>query len=159
MRRPAMRGGMTSGLKKVDSARIACGGLRAPCAGARVSLIGALGCGLALIAAPAFAQKEGPKLMPDAQIEQVCNVRAMADVRRQRSDMRPEEVVAYAYGDTIISETAVRAPGGAVRSRGKWYRMSYKCETNEERTQVLQLEVEVGDEIPQAEWEEHNLSP
>ncbi len=66
-------------------------------------------------------------LAPATRVEQRCNARAMGVIGREHHDLQPDELVAYAFAETIITGPNIRAPGAAVRSHGKWYRLSYVC--------------------------------
>ncbi|MFG1345898.1 DUF930 domain-containing protein [Xanthobacter autotrophicus DSM 431] len=93
------------------------------------------------------------------RIEQRCNARAMGEVSRQHADMRPEEVVAYAFGDPKPGPASVTAPGAAVRSRGHWYRLSYHCRTSPDGMDVVDFGFELGSEVPRQDWAAHSLVP
>lgn len=93
------------------------------------------------------------------RIEQRCNARAMGEVSRQHADMRPEEVVAYAFGDPKAGDASIVAPGAAVRSRGHWYRLSYHCRTSPDGMDVQEFGFELGTEVPRQDWAAHSLVP
>ncbi|WP_332119418.1 DUF930 domain-containing protein [Azorhizobium caulinodans] len=99
------------------------------------------------------------KLAPNARMEQRCNARAMGVIGREHKGLRPDELVAYAYADTVINGGTIRAPGAAVRSGGKWYHLSYACQTAESGTEVKAFDYALGTVIPRAEWAEHFLVP
>jgi len=97
------------------------------------------------------------KLAPTTRLEQRCNARAMGDVGREHAGMRPDELIAYAFGDPIITGATVKAPGAAVRSKGTWYRLSYDCETTDDGLSIRSFKYVLGDPIPKKDWEEHYL--
>ena len=45
----------------------------------------------------------------------------------------------------------------AVRSKGKWYRLSFVCKTSADHMSVLSFDYKIGDAIPKEHWEEYNL--
>lgn len=127
---------------------------------------------LILIAATATAALAGPgrhddmmlHVDPSTRIEQRCNARAMGEIGREHSDMRPEEVVAYAFadprlGDLKRGDAAISAPGAAVRSRQHWYHLSYRCTTTPDGMDVVAFSYTLGAEVPRQEWEAHSLVP
>ncbi|MEP9366768.1 DUF930 domain-containing protein [Xanthobacter sp. VNH20] len=103
--------------------------------------------------------KEMLSLAPGTRMEQRCNARAMGEVGRGHKDLHPDELVAYAFADTVTSAGAVKAPGAAVRSGGKWYRLSYSCRTSPDGMTVLSFDYTLGAVVPKSDWSAHYLVP
>ncbi|OYX71464.1 MAG: hypothetical protein B7Y95_12960 [Rhizobiales bacterium 32-66-11] len=103
--------------------------------------------------------KEMLSLAPGTRMEQRCNARAMGEISRARKDLHPDELVAYAFGDTQVSGTAVKAPGAAVRSGETWYRLSYSCRTSADGMNVLSFDYTLGNAVPKKDWSAHYLVP
>ncbi len=99
------------------------------------------------------------KLSPETRLEQRCDAKAMGAVGREHKGYKPEEFVAYAFADPVIRGNEIRAPGGAVRSDGRWYRLSYVCETTPDGLEVKSFAYKLGSEVPRGEWDEHYLVP
>lgn len=99
------------------------------------------------------------KLSPETRIEQRCDARAMGAVQREHKGFRPDEFVAYAFADPVLRGSKISAPGGAIRSNGKWYRLAYTCETNAEGLDVTSFAYQLGTEVPRQEWDAHFLVP
>lgn len=99
------------------------------------------------------------KLSPETRIEQRCDAKAMGTVGREQKGYKPEEFVAYAFSDTIIRGNHIKAPGGAIRSKGKWFKLSYDCETSPDGLAVKSFSYRLGAEVPRSEWDEHYLVP
>jgi hypothetical protein len=99
------------------------------------------------------------KLDPQTRIEQRCDARAMGIVGREHKGYRPDEFVAYAFADPVIRGTQIKAPGGAIRSAGKWYKLSYVCETSPDGLDVKSFSYKLGAEVPRSEWDQHYLVP
>lgn len=99
------------------------------------------------------------KLAPEARIEQRCNVRAMGDISREHPGFAPDELVAYAFADpdTDLAAETIRAPGAAVRSKGEWYHLSYRCQTTAEGLDVVAFSYALGEMVPRSEWDAHYL--
>lgn len=99
------------------------------------------------------------RLAPEARIEQRCNVRAMGDISREHPGFAPDELVAYAFADpeTDVDAQTIRAPGAAVRSKGEWYHLSYRCQTTAEGLDVATFSYTLGEMVPRSEWEAHYL--
>lgn len=98
-------------------------------------------------------------LAPSARVEQRCNAKAMGVIGREHREMQPDELVAYAFADTIITGPSVRAPGAAVRSHGKWYRLSYACTTKDDGRDILSFQYTLGGVVPRDQWDAHYLVP
>ena len=99
------------------------------------------------------------KLSPETRIEQRCDARAMGDVGRQHKGFKPDEFVAYAFAEPVLRGSHISAPGAAVRSGGKWYRISYSCETSADGMEIKSFAHQLGAEVPRGEWEAHFLVP
>jgi hypothetical protein len=80
-------------------------------------------------------------------------------VQREHKGFKPDELVAYAFADPVLRGTKINAPGAAIRSGGKWYRLSYTCETNAEGLEVSSFSYQLGAEVPRSEWDAHFLVP
>ncbi len=116
----------------------------------------------ALGAPPALAASDTAqmlKLAPRARMEQRCNARAMGLISREHKGLRPDELVAYAFADTVAQDGKVEAPGAAVRSAGKWYHLSYVCQTTDAGMGVSSFQYSLGAVVPTQQWAEHYLVP
>ena len=96
-------------------------------------------------------------LMPTDRMAQLCDATAMARIRKDMAKFRPDRAVANATMDVVIAGNMLEAKGGAFRSRGKWYSLSYSCLTNDEHLKVLSFKYKVGDEIPEETWAGYGL--
>jgi uncharacterized protein DUF930 len=96
-------------------------------------------------------------LDPSTRIEQRCNANGMGVVGREHKNLRPDELVAYAFADPAINGNTIRAPGAAIRSGNNWYHMSYLCETSDEGLRVKSFNYSLGAVIPREDWAEHGL--
>lgn len=99
------------------------------------------------------------RLSPEARLEQRCNGRATGLLARERKLKAPDEVVAYAFADTTAKGAFLDAPGAAIRDRGEWYRLSYKCHATPDGLGIVTFEYKLGVKVPRHDWAEHNLSP
>ncbi len=83
----------------------------------------------------------------------------MGIVGREHKGYRPDEFVAYAFADPVMRGTHITAPGGAIRSGGKWYKLSYMCETSSDGLEIKSFSYQLGAEVPRSEWDAHYLVP
>jgi hypothetical protein len=97
------------------------------------------------------------QLAPAEQVEQLCNLEAMAQVGQWNRRLQPDRLVAYAMGDTAFSENSFVADGAAVHSEQAWYRLHYRCDLSFDHKKVVAFEFVMGDAIPKSDWSEHNL--
>lgn len=103
---------------------------------------------------------EGLRQLATAErIVQLCNVEAMEQVHRWKAEFLPDFLVAYAMANTVLSGAVLRADGGALRSKGNWYNIRYRCEVSADLAAVAAFEFSLGAEIPRPEWEAHSLTP
>lgn len=97
------------------------------------------------------------RLDPQTRLEQTCDVEVMDRINRESHSYRADRVVAYTFDAPVVEKRAIDAPGAAFRSRGKWYRLSFRCVTGPKRLDAHFLEYEIGDEIPQSQWRRYYL--
>lgn len=103
------------------------------------------------------ARKALPQLAPQERIIQLCNIEALAQLRRQGTGFQPDMVVPYAMKDMKVTGHALEAKGAAMRSRKHWYGLAFNCEVAADLTSVVAFEFLLGAEIPQDQWADHNL--
>ncbi len=101
--------------------------------------------------------REMLRLDPTTRIEQRCDARAMGEVSRHHPGMKPDELVTYAYADPEIRDQSISAPGAAVRSKGTWYHLAFRCTTSADGLDVLSFEHRLGTAIPRSDWDGHYL--
>lgn len=97
------------------------------------------------------------QLAPAEQVEQLCNLEAMAQVGQWSKDFLPDRVVAYAMADTKLEGNFFFADGAAVHSKQDWYNIQFKCDLTPDHKKVEDFEFTVGDPIPKEDWSEHSL--
>ncbi|WHO74854.1 DUF930 domain-containing protein [Rhizobium sp. BT03] len=88
---------------------------------------------------------------------QLCDLEALEQVRRARPDMRPDLLAPYAMAPEKISGNSVEVRGGALRSNRAWYNIQFKCGLDAGSGKITSFAFLVGDAIPQAEWQAHDL--
>ncbi|CAO4132541.1 DUF930 domain-containing protein [Methylorubrum extorquens] len=88
------------------------------------------------------------KLELGTRIEQRCDARAGGEVSRHHPGFEPDKVIAYALSDPQEHGTEVVATGAVVRSKGRWFRLSFRCETTPDGLGIVAFEHTLGAEIP-----------
>jgi hypothetical protein len=100
-----------------------------------------------------------PLLAPDERIVQLCNIEALEQIRMANGGRFPDSLDTSAFKDTEISNGKLSAPLGAYRADRKWYYVTFECTPGSDRESVIAFTFELGDEVPQELWEEHELIP
>ena len=104
------------------------------------------------------ARKALPQLAPQERIIQLCNIEALAQLRRQQSGFQPDLVVPYAMRDAKVAGQMLEAKGAAIRSKKHWYGLTFNCEVASDLKTVVAFEFLLGAEIPEQQWADHNLT-
>ena len=117
---------------------------------------------VALTAAPVFAkntrmEKSLARLDPMTRFEQVCDLEAMARIRRDPGAYRPDRAMTNAMSDPSVTGNTLQGSGGAFRSRGKWYQFSFTCNATDDHLKVRSFDYKIGDLIPEEKWESYGL--
>ena len=95
-------------------------------------------------------------LAPEERLEQLCDYTAMASIRKDNESFRPDRAVANASAEPA-SSTYIEAKGGAFRSHGKWYALSFTCTATPDHMAVVSFHYTIGAEIPEANWASDGL--
>jgi hypothetical protein len=91
-------------------------------------------------------------LEPVDRLEQVCDYTAMVQIRKAGRRFHPDRAVASATQKPKIGPNSIDATGGAFRSKGHWYAMSYNCVSTPDHMKVTSFHLKIGQEIPETEW-------
>lgn len=96
-------------------------------------------------------------LADDEKIAQICDLEAMEQIHLWKPSLQPDRLVDYALSDPRMEGSAFVAKGAAFRSAFQWHEVSYRCELDDARREVVGFTFRVGDPIPRAEWSALNL--
>jgi len=99
-----------------------------------------------------------PTLGNDERVIQLCNIEALEQIKAAKPEFAPDTLVAYAFGDMNVVAGVLTAPGGAFRSRRRWWNVSVKCAVAPDYSAVTAFEFTLGDEVPREDWEAHDLT-
>jgi len=97
-------------------------------------------------------------IAPDEQMVQLCNIEGIEQVRRAEPGLDPDTIVPYAMADMISAGLRITAPGAALRSRRRWYRLNFSCDIAPTRDGVVAYTFSLGPEIPPSDWDAHDLN-
>lgn len=92
------------------------------------------------------------------RIIQLCNIEGIEQIKRAEPRFKPDTVVGYAFADMVQRGLTLTAAGGAFRSRRRWYGITYSCTVGADLASVSAFSFEVGEAIPEAEWDAHSLT-
>lgn len=96
-------------------------------------------------------------LAPSERLEQLCAYAAMVQIRKDARQFRPDRAVANAGAQARVRDHTIKADGGAFRSRGKWYALSYTCTATPDHLKVVSFGYKIGAEIPETKWAGYGL--
>ena len=121
----------------------------------------AIGVGAIVVAQAASADERFARslqmLAPPERLEQLCGYTAMTRIRQDDKSFRPDRTVANAMTEPREQNDTIEVKGGAFRSRGKWYGLSYSCTATPDRMAVVTFSYTIGPEIPQTQWAGYGL--
>lgn len=118
------------------------------------SLIGALHAAKryyldAMLDAPAMekARDAIKKLPPEKRLTQTCNIEAVGQIGNAGKGYEPDAVIANAFAKPVIAGSTFAVPGGAFRSRQKWYGLAYECTLSDDMSAVKSFSFRIGAEV------------
>jgi hypothetical protein len=103
-------------------------------------------------AADAKFEKSLMMLDPGERLEQLCDYTAMTQIRNDDKNFLPDRAVASAMTEPRVNQDTIEAKGGAFRSRGKWYALTFRCKATPDHMTVLEFKYTIGAEIPETKW-------
>ncbi|HEU0159466.1 MAG TPA: DUF930 domain-containing protein [Hyphomicrobiaceae bacterium] len=124
-------------------------------------LAGGLGLAGALLAGTAAAQTSLDKRMqalePHTRMIQLCNLSGLETFAKDKSVPKVDRVRIDALAAPTVESNVARGAGGAVRTKGQWYKFSYRCQFTPDRMRATHFSYVLEREIPRAQWEKFNL--
>jgi hypothetical protein len=97
------------------------------------------------------------RIDPSERLEQVCEYAALTRIGRDKNQYRPDRVVIQAISPPKVKGDKMSGSGAALRSKGKWYQFDFTCQAAPDRLKVLSFSYDVGDEIPEEQWDKLGL--
>ncbi len=122
-----------------------------------IVVVAAVAPAAALAASSKRLEQQLRKLDPQTRLEQICDIEAMRQIKRDPNPFRPDRAVLAAMADPKTDGHTIHGTGAAFRSKGKWYNFSFRCEADDEHMKVLGFEYKLGDEIPEEQWAKAGL--
>ena len=109
-------------------------------------------CASAAAASDARMVRSLKRLDPDDRLMQICDITAMSEISRAAKGMRPDRAMINAISPPKIEGNVAKGDGGALRSKGLWYRFAFTCATRPDRLKVLKFTFKLGEPIPRQSW-------
>jgi hypothetical protein len=97
------------------------------------------------------------RLEPVTRMLEVCGIKAGEELRRDRAYRTVNRVVVDAMEPPKIDDNVVAGDGGAFRHDGHWYQLSFECTLSSDQRSAVSVDYVVGEEIPEAKWEDYGL--
>lgn len=120
--------------------------------------------GLVLLALQGQALAYEARLRPQferldshTRLEEVCDTEVTLRINRDNPELRVDKVVAYTFKQPVEKNDRLAADGAVFRSRGKWFRLQYKCQTGPRHLDVHNLSYQIGAEIEKPLWRRYYL--
>ena len=97
------------------------------------------------------------KLDPETRFHQLCDIETMRRISAADGPLHPDRMVMDAEREAELSGDEIIGRGAAIRSGGRWYRLTFRCRATPDRLTVLELNYRIGAAIPESRWEEIGL--
>ncbi len=76
---------------------------------------------------------------------------------KQEKKVPDDRARGSASADPKTEVHKLTATGGAFRSKGDWYELSYICNTSQDHMKVLSFVYQIGNAIPKTKWVDFGL--
>ena len=97
------------------------------------------------------------KLDPEERARQTCMLRGLKEVQRNVRLAKADRMQSSILSQALLQGDLLTANGGAVRVKGRWYALSFKCQLTTDRMAASNFAFKIGDEIPKQKWSDFGL--
>ncbi len=97
------------------------------------------------------------KLDPEFRAHQACIYRGLDVVRREPTLRHADRMKTSIFNQALVQDTKLIAKGGAVRSDGHWFALSFSCDLTKDWMKATSFSFTLGTEIPEREWNDLGL--
>ena len=112
--------------------------------------------GVSKVAVEAKFQSALGRLDPQTRLEQVCDLEAMKRIKQEKK-LPADRAQGAASAEPKTEGHTLTAKGGAFRTKGAWYELSFVCQASPDHMKVLSFEYQTGKTIPESKWEDYGL--
>ena len=97
------------------------------------------------------------RLDAETRLDQVCDYEAMLRLGHDLHGYHPDRAKAEVISKPIRTRNSVKTTGGAFRSSGRWYALSFVCVTGPDQMTVTSFSYQIGKLIPTSDWPKYGL--
>jgi hypothetical protein len=97
------------------------------------------------------------ELEPEERAHQVCNLRGLDAVRKGSRLRGVDRIKTSILKPAAFKDNVVIAESGAVRAKYHWYILNFTCAVTSDQMKATSFVFQLGDEIPEAKWEDYGL--
>ena len=91
------------------------------------------------------------------RLDQICDYEAMLRIGHDPNRFHPDRAKAEVISTPRRTENSIITDGGAFRSGGRWFSLSYSCKTTPDHMTVISFSYHVGNAIPESDWSKYGL--
>jgi hypothetical protein len=97
------------------------------------------------------------RIDPSQRLEQVCEYAALTTIAKDKNPYHPDRVVVDSISPAKAAGDNLSGSGAALRSKGRWYQFEFKCQATPDRLKVTSFSYQVGQPIPEEDWDRLGL--
>lgn len=98
-----------------------------------------------------------PQLENTERMIQLCTIEGLEQLHVARPSPLPDSIAPSAFAPTTLAGLSIDAPGAAFRAARKWYGLRFSCTVDPNLSGVAAFRYAIGEAIPEAQWEAHDL--
>ena len=102
-------------------------------------------------------EKALAKLPPEFRSHQACILRGLDAVKREPVLRKADRMNTSIFNQAVLDGTKLTATGGAVRSSGQWYALSFSCDLTRDWMKATSFSFALGNKIPERDWDRLGL--
>jgi hypothetical protein len=121
-----------------------------------IVVLGTFGASTAVIA-DASMDRVLKELEPEERAHQVCTLRGLEAIRKGSRLKGIDRVKTSTRSRAGFKDNIVTATSAAVRANHRWYSLKYKCSVTSDQMRATSFDYQLGEEIPESEWEDYGL--
>lgn len=123
----------------------------------RLVLIGALAFAMPHIARSGTLEDSFEKLPDEERARQACILKGIDLIRKEKRLVHADRIKTSIFNGATFDGKLVVSKGGAVRSDSRWYHLQFTCAVTPDLKHATSFTYAIGDEIPEAKWEDLGL--
>jgi hypothetical protein len=123
----------------------------------RLAVAVALAVGGPAAAQASSIEKALAKLPPEYRSHQACILRGLDAVKREPVLRKADRMKTSIFSQAVLDGTKLTARGGAVRSGGHWYALSFSCDLTSDWMKATSFSFALGPEIAEKDWDRLGL--